>query len=211
MCSKTPSTPQKQPPARTAVCVSADSAGAGRAAPAKRSCGVKTTYANVRMSGSSWNEAERHRVHAVAQAGGSRAVVENMAEMRGATCAADFLPARAGGLALALDQVMARDGLPEARPAGAGVVLGLGVVQRGIAADAAIEPRPRLPVVRPRKRPFGARLARHRIRRRRQLAAPFAVGLDHRFDGREALAHAGGREVLDRDRAGQDAPGWHDP
>src|SRR5688572_2050277 len=97
MCSYTASTPQKQPPARTAVCVSAGGAGAAR------SCGARTRRARVCMSGSSRDEAERDRVHAVAQASRPRAVAEDMAEVRGAACAADFLTAHAGRLALALE------------------------------------------------------------------------------------------------------------
>src|SRR5688572_31835008 len=106
MCSKTPSTPQKQPPASTAVCVSAGLAGAASVSPAKNSCHVKIRRVSDRISGSSWNKTERNRIHAVTQTGRLRAVVENMAQMRGAARAADFLPAHAGRLALALRDVV---------------------------------------------------------------------------------------------------------
>ena len=59
------------------------------------------------------------------------------------------------------------------------------------------------------KRPLGTRLACHPIRCRRQLLAPFGVGLDHRLDRHETFTHAGGGEVLDRDRARRGAPGRH--
>src|SRR5687768_7231996 len=127
--------------------------------------------------------------------------------MRGAAGATYFRAAESRALAGVFDDVVVRNHPPEARPAGAGVVLGLRVVERGVAADAAIEPGALLAVELARERPLGARLPRYHVRRRRQLAAPFGVGLDHRFDGQDAFALAGGRKVLDLDRARGRAPG----
>src|SRR5690606_23579262 len=82
------------------------------------------------------HQPERRRVEAVALAGRLRAVRKDMAEMRVAAAAQD-LRALHGEAAVGLGADRGRfDGGVEARPAGAGIVLGGGVEQRLAAADA---------------------------------------------------------------------------
>ena len=96
-----------------------------------RASGI-TSSATLRL-----DEGQRGRVHAIAQAGRTRAVVEDVAEM-GVALGASHLVARhpQAGVAVSLD-VLLGDGLPEARPAGAGVELGRRREQRILAAHAA--------------------------------------------------------------------------
>src|SRR5437016_263121 len=78
-------------------------------------------------------EDEAKTVDAIAQACGLRAVVEDMAEMAAAAAAMHFDPRDAVGAVLgAADRVV--EWLPEARPAGAAVELGVGGEQRQVAA-----------------------------------------------------------------------------
>ena len=97
------------------------------------------------MSATSWNEVERHRVHAVAQSGRPRSVAEDVPEMRVAAGAADGRAQHAEAVAGTFDDIEARDRLPETRPAGAGVELRLRIEECGVAADAAIEAVARIP------------------------------------------------------------------
>ena len=70
-----------------------------------------------------WDEAHGGRVHAVALAGGGRAVVEDVAEMGVAVLGTNFL-ARVEELEVSLDDdVVFVDGFPEGGPAGTGFVL----------------------------------------------------------------------------------------
>src|SRR5918912_553488 len=64
-------------------------------------------------------ERKRGRVHAVAQAGRRRAIVEHVTEMRVAGGAEHFRAAHEQALVLFLAYVFLRDRGPEARPAGA--------------------------------------------------------------------------------------------
>src|SRR4051794_36875218 len=71
------------------------------------------------------DELERRRVHAVAQACRARAIIEDVAEMRGAAAAQHFVAHHAvARVALRLDVVFI-NGLVKTRPAGAGIELGV--------------------------------------------------------------------------------------
>src|SRR5215469_10752618 len=80
-------------------------------------------------------EGQRETVHAVAQAGRLRTVIEDVAEMA-AAAAAMYLRAQhaEGPVRGGADRVLER--LVEARPAGAALELGLGGEQRQVAAGA---------------------------------------------------------------------------
>src|SRR5574337_82976 len=95
----------------------------------------------VGSSGRAWHETQGHRVHAIAQAGRPWTVVEDMAEMAVATGATDRGAAHAEQAVAAFDHVARGDRLPEAGPAGAGVELGGGVVQRRGAGHATEQAR----------------------------------------------------------------------
>src|SRR5512143_4159279 len=87
------------------------------------------------------HEAQRHRVHAVAQPGRLRTVVEYMTQMRIAQRAAHFGTRHAEHAVSDIAYILRRNGLPEARPAGAGIVFGAGIEHRVVAAHAAIQAR----------------------------------------------------------------------
>src|SRR5689334_9182991 len=99
-----------------------------------------------------------------------------MAEMAAAAAAMHFDPRHAVGAVLgAADRVVER--LPETRPAGAAVELGVGGEQRQVAAGAGEYPLAVLLQQRARPRPLGAVLAQDVVLLRRELRAPFGVGL----------------------------------
>src|ERR1700759_26022 len=78
---------------------------------------------------------QRKTVHAVAQAGRLRSVVENVAEMAAAAAAMDLGAQHAEGAVFRLaDRILQR--LVEAGPAGAAFELGVGGEQRQVAAGA---------------------------------------------------------------------------
>src|SRR6202043_1987748 len=80
-------------------------------------------------------ERQGKTVHAVAQPGRFRTVVEHVAEMAAATPAVDLGAGHAeGGILAFADRIFQR--LIEARPAGAALELGLGGKQRQVAAGA---------------------------------------------------------------------------
>src|SRR5580658_6807786 len=88
------------------------------------------------------DESQRGGVEAVAQPGGRRAILEDMAEM-GVAAGADNLGANHAVAAVGdgLD-IFRRDGLKEAGPAGAGIKFRAGGKQRQIATDAMINALP---------------------------------------------------------------------
>src|SRR5205085_8438738 len=115
-------------------------------------------------------------VHAVAQSGRLRPVVEDVPEVAAAAAAVDFGPQHAEGAVFGLaDGVIER--LIEARPAGAALELGLRGEQRQVAAGAGEDALAMLVEERARTRPFSALLAQDIILLRRQLRAPLRVGL----------------------------------
>src|SRR4051794_17260776 len=121
-------------------------------------------------------EHQRKAVHAVAQAGRLRAVVEDMAEMAAATAAVDLGAQHAEGTVLGLaHRIVER--LPETRPAGAALEFRLRGKQRQVAAGAGKDALAVLFQKRARPRPLGAVLAQDVVLLRRQLSAPFRVRL----------------------------------
>ena len=122
-----------------------------------------------------WNTSAK-TVDAVAQAGRLRPVVEDVAEMAAAAAAMHFGAQHAEGAVLGLaDRVFER--LVEARPAGAALEFRLGGEQRQVAAGAGEDALAMLLEQRAGARPLGALLAQDLILLRRQLRAPFGVGL----------------------------------
>src|SRR5258708_15558990 len=72
-----------------------------------------------------------------------------------------------------------RGRLRKARPAAAGIELGVGLEQRLSTAGASVGAGPVLMLVFARERPFGRLLAQYRILHRRQFLAPLAFVLLH--------------------------------
>src|ERR1700752_3261469 len=121
-------------------------------------------------------EDEAKSVDAIAQSCWLRAVIKDMAEMAAAAAAMHLNPSHAVGTVLgAAQRIVER--LPEARPAGAAVEFGIGREQRQVATGAGKGALAMLFQKRARPRPFGAVLAQNLVLLRRQLRAPFGVGL----------------------------------
>src|SRR6202166_1921722 len=119
---------------------------------------------------------QRKSVHAIAQAGRLWPVVEDVAEMAAAAAAMDLGPQHAEGAVLSLaDGIFQR--LIEARPAGAALEFRLRGEQRQVAAGAGEDALAMFLEQRARARPFGALLAQDLVLLRRQLRAPFRIGL----------------------------------
>src|SRR6185503_3663565 len=81
-------------------------------------------------------ECERGRVHAVAQTGRLRPVVEDVPQVRVAAAAENLGPRQEGAIVLVRLHARGRGGSREARPPGAGFELGLRV-EEGVAAGRA--------------------------------------------------------------------------
>src|ERR1700712_1173509 len=153
-------------------------------------------------------------VHAVAQAGRLWPVIEQMADMAATAAAVDFGPQHPEGAVFGLaDRVVER--LVKARPAGAALEFGVRGKQRQVAAGAGEGTLPMLPQQRTRTRPLGAVLTQDLVLLRRQLRAPFRIGL---FDleflggpcGRDPQPAEGGKAKQAGDRGEQDAAIDHD-
>src|ERR1700686_2031352 len=115
-------------------------------------------------------------VHAVAQAGRLRPVVEDVTEMAAAAGAMNFGPQHPEGAVFGLaDGVVER--LIKTRPAGAALEFRLRGEQRQVAAGAGEDTLAMLLEQRARSRTLGALLAQDVILLRRQLRAPFRIGL----------------------------------
>src|ERR1700733_3527392 len=146
-----------------------------------------------------WCEVQGHRVHAVAQPGRPRPVIEDVTQVRVTA------PARYGGalhsqaVVTALHDVLLGDRLPEAGPAGAGIELGARVEQLRAAADAGIQSIGVILVIRAAEGWLGPLVARDGIGQQRQLLAPLRIGLPHARHTDGALALAIGGELLDGD------------
>src|SRR6202158_4841618 len=121
-------------------------------------------------------EYQRKAVHAVAQAGRLRPIVENVTEMAAAAAAVDFGPQHPKGAVFGLaDGVVER--LIKTRPAGAALEFRFRGEQRQVAAGTGEDALAMLLEQRARSRPLGALLAQDLILLRRQLRAPFRIGL----------------------------------
>lgn len=124
------------------------------------------------------HEAQGDGIDAVAQAGGPRPVLEDVAEVGVAPRAEHLRAHQAQAAILAQDDAVRRDGPEVARPAGAGFELGVRRKQRQAAADARVGARRVVVEKRARTGAFGALAARDPILLGREQRAPFGVGLD---------------------------------
>src|SRR5216683_931556 len=123
-------------------------------------------------------EVERYAVHAIAQPGRLRPVLEDMAEMPAAPAAMHLGAGHEeAAVGVGLDHILERR--REARPAGAAVELGGGVEQGLAAAGAVIDPGAVLLVERARAGALGAVLAQYPILLGREAPAPFLVAQRH--------------------------------
>src|ERR1700704_5467746 len=121
-------------------------------------------------------EFQRKAVHAVAQPGRLRPIVEDVTEMAAAAAAVNFGPQHPEGPVFGLaDGVIER--LVKARPAGAALEFRLRGEQRQIAAGAGEDALAMFLEQWARSRAFGALLAQDLVLLRRQLRAPFRIGL----------------------------------
>src|SRR5580704_17843580 len=119
---------------------------------------------------------QRKSVHAVAQAGRLRPVVEDVAEMAAAAAAMNFGPQHPQGAVLGLaDRVLER--LIKTRPTGAALEFRLRGEQRQVAAGTGEDALAMLLEQRAGPWALGAFLAQDVILLRRQLRAPFRIGL----------------------------------
>src|SRR6267143_1020886 len=179
--------------------------------------GRATIAGRKRRSGRRWRrrmEYQRKAVHAVAQAGRLRPIVENVTEMAAAAAAVDFGSQHPEGAVFGLaDGVLER--LIKTRPAGAALEFRLRGEQRQVAAGAGEDALAMLLEQRARSRTLGALLAQDVILLRRQLRAPFRIGL---FDleflrgvrGRSSQPAEGRKAKQTRDRREQDTAVDHD-
>src|SRR5829696_9153238 len=134
-------------------------------------------------------EVEAAGIHAVALAGGPRAVREHMAEVTTTALADDLLAHHAvRDVALDLDRV-GDQRLGEARPAGARVELGRRVEQLGTTTGAAVHAVVVTVPVLPGEGALGARLSQHLVLLGVQLFAPLGIGLRHWIRRHKVLSH----------------------
>src|SRR5262249_7826309 len=89
---------------------------------------------------------------------------------------------------LLVDMALGR-GLREARPAAAGIELGIGFEQRLPAAGADIGAGALLMLILAAERPLGRLLAQHRVLHRRQLGAPLGLALFDLVRRRLGVSH----------------------
>src|SRR5229473_4501410 len=121
-------------------------------------------------------EYQRKAIHAVAQAGRLRPIVEDVTEMAAAAAAVNFGPQYPESPVFGLaDGVLQR--LVKTRPAGTALEFRFRGEQRQVAAGTGEDALAMLLEQRARSRPLGAFLARDLILLRRQLRAPFRIGL----------------------------------
>src|SRR5579863_6294485 len=138
-------------------------------------------------------EAEGRRVHAVAEVGGSRAVVEDMAEVGVAFGAGDSRAFHTDTGIARFGDILARDWSPEAGPSGPGVKFRSSIEQRIFTANAAIDALVMQVPVFSGKSEFGVGVARDVVGISRELLAPLIRSLDHLGYSYlfQALAHVG--------------------
>lgn len=85
---------------------------------------------------------ERHRVHTIAKTGGRRTIIEDMAEMRAASCAGDFRSKNCRHSTSGRPDRCWFDRFPETWPAGAGIEFRRGAIKWIAAGGADIGSRP---------------------------------------------------------------------
>ena len=152
-------------------------------------------------------EAERRGVHAVAVAGGLRAVGEDVAEV-GATGRAADLGADHEVRAVLDELDLGRvDGLPEARPPAAGVELHLGAEQRRVAHDAVVGAGVLGVPVLAAEGPLGARVLGDLVLQRGEPLLQLVVARDLRLRSspERTAPYAGRCEAAERQRSEHDS------
>src|SRR5262249_9779109 len=120
-------------------------------------------------------EDQRLGIHAKAQAGRFRPVLEHVAEVAAAARAQDLGAAHAVAAVLRVDDILGADGLEEARPAGARLELRAGGEERQGAAHAGVDAVALVVEEQPAERRLGALAARHLVLLLRELAFPLGV------------------------------------
>ena len=131
------------------------------------------------------------------------AVVEDVAEMRVAEAAGDGGAFHAEADVARLVDIFFGDGLVKTGPAGAGIELGIGVEQRGVATDAAKNAFGVVVGIFVGVGALGSGVARNRERFGRKLFAPLVFGFNHGGQGDDVFALAGVSEFDDLDGLGQ--------
>src|SRR6516165_6353698 len=125
-----------------------------------------------RLLALSWDEFQRDTVHAVAQAGRRRPIVEDVAKMAAAAAAMHFFPYYAERV-VGVGQYCAFDGLVEAWPAGAAVEFGFCIEQRQVASGASEDPGAVFIIERTGEGTLGVLFAQDQILLRCKQLAPF--------------------------------------
>ena len=134
------------------------------------------------MESCSADEVQGNGIHAVAQTGWLRPIIENMAEMCIAARTGHRDTLHEETIVLRLHDIQFGNRLPETGPSGTRIELGCRVVECGIAADAAVDPRSMIIIVLAGARPLRLTPACNLVGIPRQLFTPFRVRLD---DGRD--------------------------
>jgi hypothetical protein len=122
------------------------------------------------------NELQGNAVDAVAEAGRSGAVIEDMSLMAAASSTVDFHPGHEKSGVRPFFHHLGIDRLPEAWPAGAAIELMFRGIGGQVTARAIIGARLVIFVERTRKGPFRIFMPQHLIGRGRQQFFPFVVG-----------------------------------
>src|ERR1017187_6942185 len=173
----------------------ADPRAAPGARPPDRLCAAAWRAADESSRLLTAGKIQRSRVDAVTQAGGVRAILEHMAEMGAAARTVDFGARHAMGLIHMRVHPLGRHGQPEARPARAGVVLGIRAEQLLAAAHAGIDTRLLVIGVRAAEGRLRALLLRHLVL---QVGQPGAqLGIIGRFGTQSALLAVSRPDMLD--------------
>jgi hypothetical protein len=121
-------------------------------------------------------EVKRVAVHAISQAGRSRAIRKNMPEMPVAGGAADFRSAHPEGAILELAHGIRPDGLEETRPAASGIEFRIRDEERILACCTAVKSWTLLMKMRTRAGTLRAVLAQDLVLFGREPVAPFGIG-----------------------------------
>jgi hypothetical protein len=137
-----------------------------------------------------FDELQRSRVHAVAQASGLRSIREDMAQV-GIALAAERFGAHhpQAGIGF-LSYILFGDRRPKARPAGTGIKLGVGAEKRVAAAHTAVDAWIVQLVILAGEGHLGTLLARDRKLIGSELALPFFVALDYFFSCHNSHPHS---------------------
>ena len=130
-----------------------------------------------------FGETHCYGIHAIAQAGWRRAVIEYVAEVGFAAAAGNFCAGDAEAAIDFFDEIFFGDGLIETRPAGTGIEFGGGVEKSGVTADAAENSLGMIVGILIGVGALGAFVARDFVGVGRKLLAPFGVCLDDGRDG----------------------------